>query len=116
MARIVVLGESREFKKLFGKALTGEGHTLAYKSSVEEARNADPHIVIIVNDQKAQKRCQALQKAKRNFKTILWAPDWSPDNKIPKGAAHLLIGGRSVSGMLGAVRGTLILIGRIEAI
>lgn len=114
MARIVVLGEGAQFKRLFGKALAGEGHTLIYKSSVQETLDAEPHLAIVVANPQAQKRCQALLKAKPEMKTILWVPDWTPNNVTPKGAAHVLSGARSVSGMLGAVRGTLILSGELR--
>jgi hypothetical protein len=114
VARIVVLGEGAQFKKLFGKALAGEGHTLIYKSSIEETLVAEPHLAIVVANPQAQKRLEAIRKANPELKTILWVPDWTPNSRTPKGAAHLLSGARSVSGMLGAVRGTLILSGELR--
>ena len=114
MARIVVLGESKEFKKLFEKGLKSDGHRLICSSSIEETLGANPHVVVVVADPQAQKRLKAIRQANPELKTILWVPDWSQENPTSRGAADYLSGARTMGGMKGVVQGALIISGELS--
>ena len=111
MIRIVVLGKKKRFQELFGPALKKKKYEVIYTMALGKVRKVKPKLVIVVYGPRAQKQCLEMCHKAPDIKTILWVPDWTLDNRTPKGAAHLLSGGRSVSGMLGIIHGALILTG-----
>jgi len=111
MIRIVVLGEKRRFRTLFGQALKEKKYEVIYKTALGKVRKVKPQLVIVVSGPRAQKQCLELGSNAPDFKTILWVPDWTPTNKTPKGAAHFLSGARDASGIQSIIHGALILTG-----
>lgn len=111
MIRIVVLGEKKRFQELFGQALKERKYEVVYTMALGKALKAKPRLVIVVSGYRAQKQCSDLRNKAPGIKTILWVSDWTLDNRTPKGAAHLLSGAKSVSGMLGIIHGAFVLTG-----